>query len=103
MAPRHRLGDEGAAHLSGQHGGNRLGEKEPGVRAIARARALNDCRHAGGYACLRERPDIVGPTRAVEVDGKKPTGFVQKERIDAHHLFAGQVRVKSRASTSRNA
>ncbi len=53
------------------------------MSAIARTRALNDNRHAGGSACLRERPDIVEPTCAVEVDGKKPTRFVQKDRVPA--------------------
>ena len=51
--------------------------------------------HASVSACLRERQDIVGPTRAVEVDGQKPTRFVGKERVNTHDLFAGQVRVQS--------
>src|SRR5437870_3103461 len=43
VTPRHRLGDEGTAHLSSQYGRNRLGKEEPDMSAIARARAFNDC------------------------------------------------------------
>ena len=70
---------------------DRCGEEDPNVRALAGARTL-DC---DGYAEFArrsaDRPRIVTPTRAVEVDRAKPTCVVLEQWVDADDMTPTQM------------
>ncbi len=91
VSPRHRLGDQIAAHPSGDHGRDRLLEEEPNMGAVPRTRPL----HRGGKTDLParrdERQDVLRPSALVEVDRQEPAGFVIEERVHSHDLPALQV------------
>src|SRR6266540_1588708 len=89
VTPGHRLGDEVAAHLPGDRGGDRFGEEEPDVSTVPRPRALD----RGGKTHLpargNERPHVFRPAALVEVDRQEPAGLVLEELAYAANELVG--------------
>ena len=81
-----------AAHLARRRRRDGLREEEPDVRAVSGSRALDERGQAKPARGLCECPDILRPCALVEVDRKEPASLVGEHWVDAHHMFAAQVR-----------
>ena len=71
------------AEFAGQGGGHRLGEKQPGLRAVARTRPAHRDGHAAAPAGFPKRLDVLPPIRLVEIGRQEEAGFVRQQRVDA--------------------
>lgn len=88
------LGEKEAAKAASHGGRDRLGEKDPGMGALAGAGALEGYGDAEAVAGVAECGDIGGPVRLVEICGQEPACLVGEEWIDAHDeiVFGGERR-----------
>ena len=68
-----------------------LGEEKPEVASLARPRAFQSNGQRQSPACLPQRPGILLPGIAIEINRQQPTGFVREHRIEAHDKVAAQV------------
>lgn len=74
-----------------QCGGDRRCEEYPHVRAVARTRAFESRRDIPLTARFHKRPGVFSPGLLIEINGEKPTGFVNQQRVYANRDPAGQV------------
>ena len=91
MSPLHGFREQVAAHAAGFAGWDRLGEEEPGVRAVARAGPLDGDGHLLAAAGLGERRDVLLPRALVEIGRQEPTGLIGQHRVHADDVPALQV------------
>ena len=88
-APLHRLRDHRRAELPGGPCGDRLGEEDPDMAAVAGSGPFE----GGGQRLSPGRcpatPGVVRPALLVEIGGKKPAGLVRQQRINAGDKIAG--------------
>jgi len=94
VAPRHRLGDEIAAHLAGDARGDRRREEESDVGSVARARSLDRGGHTDAPARLHKGAHVLGPCALVEVHGEEPASLVIEQR-GRHPSRAGRSDARS--------
>ena len=79
----HRRGEEKRTKASGICRRNRLGEENPGVSTIARARSFYGDTNAFCPRRITERGDILHPGLLVEIGGEEPACLVWQHGIDA--------------------
>ena len=84
----HGFSEKIRAHIPRHAGGNGLGEEEPKVAALARAGAFQSDRQRQPLAGLPQRPGVLLPGVAIEIDGNQITGFVREHGIQTHDEFA---------------
>jgi hypothetical protein len=80
----HRLGEQVRAELAGEHRRDRLLEKEPCVRSVARTRTFDRGRQSPLAAHPCEPRDIIPPAGAVKIDRQKKARLIAQHRIHAH-------------------
>ena len=91
VPPRHRPGNQVAAHPAGRRRGHGRIEEEPGVRPVARARTLDRDGQSGGLACAAERGDVLSPVPLVEIHREKAARLVREHGVDAGHVASPKV------------
>ncbi|EXI75345.1 MAG: hypothetical protein AW07_01246 [Candidatus Accumulibacter sp. SK-11] len=92
----HRLGEDVRSEFPRQDSRQSLGEEQPQVATVARARPLNRGRQPKLSAGLANGTDVRTPAFLVEVDGKKEAGLIEKHRVQADDELATTVVVAAK-------
>ena len=79
----HRFGQQVRAEFARETRGERFGEEQPDVSAIAGARALQRRGHLEPAARLEKRARILTPVRSVQIDRDEKARLIRQHRIHA--------------------
>jgi len=91
MTAFHRARQQQRPKLARNHSGHRPLKEDPYMPTFSGARSFQCRGHVAVMARLQERRSVFLPGLLVKVDGKEPTGFIAKQRVDAESLLAREM------------